>query len=149
MKVMKMYPGQSMELYKADTSTVLERPLATEGIVCGFPSPAEDFMDQAIDLNQYIIKNPPATFFGRVTGDSMVNAGIHPGDILVIDRSLEFMDGKIAVCFVDGEFTVKRIKRERDCVWLVAENIDYPPIKVTADNELIIWGIVTHVIKHF
>jgi DNA polymerase V len=77
----------------------------------------------------------------------MVDAGLDDGDLLVIDRSLEPQDGKIAVCLVDGEFTVKRLKVEKDCVWLVAENKNYPPIQVTEDNELMIWGIVTHVLK--
>lgn len=125
----------------------MELPLVDSGISAGFPSPAEDFLDSSIDLNKELIKNPSTTFYGRVRGDSMINAGLNDGDLLIIDKSLEPVNDKIAVCFIDGEFTVKRIKIEKDIVWLVAENDNYKPIKVTADNEFLIWGIVTTVIK--
>ncbi len=122
-------------------------PYAEQGISAGFPSPAEDFLDISIDLNKEFIKNPSATFYGRVKGNSMKDAGLENGDLLIIDKSLEPKNGKIAVCFIDGEFTVKRIKIEKKIVWLIAENKDYQPIKVTSENELLIWGIVTTVIK--
>ena len=117
-------------------------------ITAGFPSPADDHLDKSIDLNAEIIKDREATFFGRVEGDSMTGAGIEHGDLLVINKGLEPRNGKIAVCFIDGEFTVKRIKIEKDVIWLVAENQKYKPIKVTADNDFLIWGIVTNVIKY-
>ena len=117
-------------------------------ITAGFPSPADDHLDKSIDLNAEIIKDRDATFFGRVEGDSMTGAGIEDGDLLVINKGLEPKNGKIAVCFIDGEFTVKRIKIEKDIIWLVAENQKYKPIKVTADNDFLIWGIVTNVIKY-
>lgn len=139
----------TITFYKADISTDLELPFVTEGISAGFPSPADDFLDINIDLNKHLVKNPSTTFYGKVKGDSMKDAGIHNGDLLVIDKSLEPVNNKIAVCFIDGEFTVKRIKIEKDIVWLIAENKDYSPIKVTKDNELIIWGIVINVIKYF
>jgi DNA polymerase V len=94
-----------------------------------------------------LIKHPSATYYGRVKGESMKNAGINDGDLLIIDRSLEPLDGKIAVCYIDGEFTIKRIKLEKDFCWLMPENEAYKPIKVTPDNEFLIWGIVIHVIK--
>jgi DNA polymerase V len=122
-------------------------PLVDNGISAGFPSPADDFLDVSIDLNKEFVKNPSTTFYGRVKGDSMINAGLSSGDLLIIDKSLEPVDDKIAVCFIDGEFTVKRIKIEKEIVWLVAENEKYKPIKVTADNDFLIWGIVTTVIK--
>lgn len=125
----------------------LEVPLFTGGISAGFPSPAEDFLDLTIDLNKEFVKHPSTTFYGRVNGDSMQDAGISDGDLLIIDKSLPASDGKIAVCFIDGEFTVKRIKKEKDCVWLVAENKKYKPIKVSDENEFIVWGIVTTIIK--
>ena len=96
-----------------------------------------------------MIKNTNATFYGRVKGDSMKDVGIHHGDLLIIDKSLEPQDGKIAVCYIDGEFLVKKIKIEKDCCWLIAANENYLPIKVTSENEFIIWGIVVHVIKNF
>lgn len=117
------------------------------GLSCGFPSPADDHLDEGIDLNAAYIRNKDATFFGRVKGDSMEGAGLSDGDLLIIDKSLEPRNGKIAVCFIDGEFTVKRIRIEKDIICLVAENRKYQPIKVTKDNEFLIWGVVTNVIK--
>ncbi len=125
----------------------MDLPFVENGISAGFPSPADDFLDLSIDLNKELIQNPSATFYGRVKGDSMVDAGLSDGDLLIIDKSLEPTDSKIAVCFIDGEFTVKRIKIERDIIWLIAENKNYKPIKVTSENDFIIWGIVTTVIK--
>jgi DNA polymerase V len=124
-------------------------PYVKEGISAGFPSPADDFLDTSIDLNKELIKNPSATFYGRVRGNSMKDLGIHDGDLLIIDKSLEPQNGKIAICFIDGEFTVKTIKIERDCIWLVPANAAYKPIKVTKDNDFLVWGIVINVIKYF
>jgi DNA polymerase V len=143
----KLYKSKVLEILKVDTTTALSLPVVDNGISAGFPSPADDFLDRSIDLNKEFIKNPSTTFFGRVKGDSMINAGLSHGDLLIIDRSLEPVDNKIAVCFIDGEFTVKRIKIEKDIVWLIAENDKYKPIKTTKDNDLLIWGIVTAVIK--
>jgi len=122
-------------------------PYYEAGIKAGFPSPAADFDGTKISLDELVIKNKTTTFYAKASGNSMINAGISDGDILVIDKSLEPHNGKIAVCFIDGEFTVKRIKKEIDCIYLIAENPAYEPIKVTIDNEFIIWGIVTHVVK--
>lgn len=116
-------------------------------ISAGFPSPADDFKQQRISLDKELIKNKEATFFARVSGQSMIGAGIDDNDLLVIDRSLEPEHNKIAVCFLDGEFTVKRLKVENNSVWLQPENSNYKPIKVTKDNNFVIWGIVTNVIK--
>ena len=121
--------------------------LAGEGVSAGFPSPADDFKETRISLDKVAVKNEAATFYARVAGQSMIGAGLDDGDLLVIDRSLEPQDGKIAVCLVDGDFTVKRLKVEKDCVWLMAENKRYKPIQVTEENELMIWGIVTYVLK--
>ncbi|MEN8187883.1 MAG: translesion error-prone DNA polymerase V autoproteolytic subunit [Bacteroidota bacterium] len=146
-KVKKIHTSKNLEFYSVSTETKLELPIVDEGISAGFPSPADDFLDLSIDLNKELIKNPSTTFYGRVKGDSMINAGLNEGDLLIIDKSLEPVDNKIAVCFIEGEFTVKRIKIEEDIVWLVAENEKYAPIKVTAENDFLIWGIVTNVIK--
>ena len=147
MKLLKLHQTNTLEIFTADTSTSVSLPLVDSGISAGFPSPADDFLDISIDLNKELVKNPSTTFYGRVKGDSMINAGLNDGDLLIIDKSLEPVNGKIAVCFIDGEFTVKRIKIVKDIVWLVAENENYKPIKVTSDNEFLIWGIVTTVIK--
>lgn len=104
-------------------------------------------MEQAIDLNKEIVKHPASTFYGRVVGNSMSEEGIEEGDILVIDKSLDLIDGDLAVCYIDGEFTVKRVKLETDAAWLVPSNSEYPPIKVTKENDFMIWGIVTYTIK--
>ena len=117
------------------------------GISAGFPSPAEDFKEQRLSLDKELIKNKEATFFARVNGQSMIGAGLDDNDLLVIDRSLEPINNKIAVCFLDGEFTVKRLKVDKKEVWLQPENPNYPIIKITEDNDFIIWGIVTNVIK--
>ncbi|MBO6222944.1 MAG: translesion error-prone DNA polymerase V autoproteolytic subunit [Bacteroidales bacterium] len=130
-------------------------PLADGGIKAGFPSPAQDYLEGGIDLNQELVKNPSATFFGRVSGDSMTGVGIEDGDLIVIDKGLSASEGDIAVCFVDGEFTLKRIHVEKneggvdgeDVLWLVPENPKYRKIKVTPDQNFKIWGVVTYAIK--
>ena len=149
MKIVRINSQPGLDIYSAETATEISRPYVDTGIRAGFPSPADDFSYLSIDLNKELIRNKEATFFARVKGDSMQDAGLNDGDLLVIDRSLEPRDGKIAVCFIDGEFTVKRIKIDKDAVWLMPENENYKPIKVTPDNEFIIWGIVTAVIKFF
>lgn len=140
---------KTVEIFRMHIGTSLKLPLAEDGVSAGFPSPADDFLDLSIDLNEEFIRNKSATFFARVKGDSMKDAGISEGDLLIVDKSLEPKNNKIAVCFIDGEFTVKRITIEKDLIWLVAENKRYAPIKVTKDNDFIIWGIVTNVIKSF
>lgn len=147
MRLKSLHKTDSIQFYTASIETKLELPFVSAGISCGFPSPADDFLDLGIDLNKQLIKHPSTTFYGRVRGDSMVNAGLNDGDLLIIDKSLEPKDGKIAVCYIDGEFTVKRIRIEENIIWLVAENEKYQPIKVTEENEFLIWGIVTNVIK--
>lgn len=138
---------KTIKIHRIDISSSLSIPYAEEGIRAGFPSPAQDYMEQAIDLNKEIVKHPASTFYGRVVGDSMRNEGIEEGDILVIDKSLELTDNDLAVCFIDGEFTVKRVRLEPDTAWLIPSNPNYPKIKVTKDNDFIVWGIVTYTIK--
>ncbi|MDA7698735.1 translesion error-prone DNA polymerase V autoproteolytic subunit [Flavobacteriaceae bacterium] len=120
---------------------------AQEGISAGFPSPADDFKELRISIDQEVVRNEEATFYARVAGESMQGAGLDDGDLLVIDRSLEPADNKIAICFIDGEFTVKRLKVTQDEILLIPENPKYQPIKITEENELIIWGVVTYVVK--
>ena len=121
--------------------------LAEEGISAGFPSPADDFKETRISLDRELVKNKEATFYARVSGDSMIEAGLNDGDLLVIDKSLNPENGKIAVCLIDGDFTVKRIKKENNKLFLVPENNKYKKTEVKVENELIIWGIVEYVIK--
>ena len=117
------------------------------GIKAGFPSPAADFDETKISLDNVLVKNREATFYAKASGTSMTGAGIDDNDIMIIDRSLEPTNNKIAICCIDGEFTVKRIAIKKDGIYLMPENKEYQPIKVTENNELIIWGIVTYVIK--
>lgn len=137
-------------IYSTDSSSTLPLPFAIERIQAGFPSPAEGTFDKAIDLNKELIKHPASTFLGRVKGNSMRDAGIEDGDILIIDKSLQPRNGDVAVCFLDGEFTVKRIRldKKENALWLVPENPQYSSIKVTSENDFIIWGIVVYSIKN-
>lgn len=136
-----------LSFFIPDSENTLELPYVDGGIKAGFPSPATDFNEAKISLDKFLIKNPNATFYAKADGNSMTGAGIDDGDIMVIDRSLEPRDGKIAVCFIDGEFTVKRIKIDKNGFYLIPENKDFQPIKVSEDNKIIIWGMVTYVIK--
>ena len=121
--------------------------LVEQGISAGFPSPADDFKEIRISLDKELVKNQESTFYARVSGDSMLGAGIDDGDLLVIDKSLSPENGKIAVCFIDGDFTVKRIIKEKGKLYLKAENKKYKSIELSGESELIIWGIVEYVIK--
>lgn len=136
-----------LTLLAADTSSHEELPVAGATIKAGFPSPADDFLEQPLDLNRALIHNPASTFFVRVEGDSMAGAGIDDGDLLVVDRSVEPSEGRIAICFVDGEFTVKRLGREGSMWLLLPSNPKYRPIRIAEGEELVIWGVVTYTIK--
>lgn len=121
-------------------------PIFYENISAGFPSPAEDYIENRLDLNELIIKHPASTFFVRVQGSSMSGAGISSGDILVVDRSLEASNGKIIVAIVNGEFTVKRLVLGPESVRLVPANSTYPVININLDSDFQVWGVVTYVI---
>lgn len=144
---MSIKKNQKLSFYKPDYESELRIPFIPDGVSAGFPSPAADFTENNIDLNKELSENPLATFYIKVKGNSMIDAGIEDKDVLIVDRSIEPQDNKIAICFIDGEFTVKRIKLEKDCLYLMPENSNYTPIKVTEENEFIIWGIITYVIK--
>jgi len=121
-------------------------PIFTSRVQAGFPSPADDYLEDKLDLNKYLIQHKEATFFVRAQGDSMLGAGIHSGDILVVDKSLKAISGKIVIAVVDGDFTVKRLHKYGGKITLKAENDTFDDIKIGGDNELIIWGVVTAVI---
>jgi len=142
---MKEKVFRQLEIYPADTSKMLEIPFVGN-IKAGFPSPADDFVAASIDLNNVLIKNPAATFFARANGTSM-ETDLSEGDLFIIDKSLPPADGKVAVCFVDGEFTVKRIKIEKNRCMLIPSNADFPVIEVNENNNFMIWGIVTYAIR--
>ncbi len=122
-------------------------PFYSSSVPAGFPSPADDYIESNLDLNALLIKHPTATFFVRVSGDSMINAGIHDQDILIVDRSLEPTNGRIVIAAVDGQLTVKRLKKTpQGKVYLMPENEAFAPIEVKPEAEVYIWGIVTNVI---
>ncbi|WP_394758089.1 LexA family protein [Flavobacterium sp.] len=144
---MPIEKNKKILFFLPDYKSEITIPFVKEGVSAGFPSPAADFMETNIDLNKELCENPLATFYIKVKGNSMIDAGINDKDVLVVDRSLEPKTNKIAICFIDGEFTVKRIKLEKKCLYLMPENSNYSPIKITEETQLIIWGIVTYVIK--
>jgi len=135
-----------VEIFKADIATKQPLPLYLSRIKAGFPSPADDYLDGKLDLNEHLIKHPASTFFVKVKGDSMVGAGINSGDILIVDRSLEPKDKRIVVAVVNGDFTVKRISKKGDKLSLIAENQKYLPIEIKDNMDFEVWGVVIHVI---
>jgi DNA polymerase V len=144
----KIADSATIDFFTANTDSELALTMVVGGIRAGFPSPAQDYIDLKIDLNKELIANPSSTFYGRVKGFSMQDAGVEDGDILVIDKSLEPADGDMAVCFIDGEFTLKYIKIEKDALYLIPANPAFQPIKVSDDNNFCIWGVVTYSIKN-
>ncbi len=145
----RLRSGDSMApgfIWPADLPGRLDIPLFSGKVAAGFPSPADDYIEKTLDLNELLIQKPAATFFVRAEGDSMLGAGIHPDDILVVDRSLEAVVGRIVICALNGELTVKRLKSVTDKIILGAENPDYADIIISRDIDLVIWGVVTNVI---
>ena len=120
--------------------------LYSSSVAAGFPSPADDHIEGKLDLNDYLVKHPSATFFVRVTGNSMINAGIHNNDILIVDRSIEARHGKIIIAIIDGQMTVKRLHQRSGKTILIPENKDFKPIEIVDFTDVMIWGVVTNVI---
>jgi DNA polymerase V len=133
-------------LFPSKCPKTLALPMFTGKVAAGFPSPADDYVEKTLDLNELLVKKPAATFFARAQGESMLGAGIHPNDILVVDRSLEAVPGKIVVCALNGELVVKRLTRMEDQWILASENPFYPDIRLNEALDMVIWGVVTHVI---
>jgi len=115
-------------------------------VSAGYPSPADDYLDGSLDLNQHLIKHPTATFFVRVAGESMREAGIHSGDVLIVDRALTPSDGSVIIAVVNGELTVKRLSKRQGKLMLMPENQQYPPLSITETTAFEVWGVVTYVI---
>ena len=135
-----------LKIFQTEIETNLPLPLFSSSVKAGFPSPAEDHIEEKLDLNRLMIEHPAATFFLRVEGESMENANIHPGDILVVDRALTPQNGLIIVAVLNGEFTVKRLKKKGNRLYLLPENRTFPEIEITAETEFQIWGVVTFII---
>ena len=132
-----------------DVATELSLDYADQGIRAGFPSPAQDYMTESIDLNKDLIRHPASTFYARAVGVSMQDCGIDDGDSLIIDKSIEPADGDIVVAYIDGEFTLKRIRFDASerCLWLMPANKAYRPIRITEDNDFVVWGVLIYNIK--
>jgi len=146
-KAQRKPPGKPAGTWVPDTTGVkLSLPLFASRVPAGFPSPADDYIDQRLDLNDHLIDHPAATFFVRVTGDSMTGASIHDGDLLVVDRALEPVDGRIVIAAINGELTVKRLSLREGVAWLLPENPAYTPLPITEGLDCVVWGVVTRVI---
>lgn len=146
MKKIELESTRVSEIFLPEKTTFIELPLFLESVSAGFPSPADDYLEGKLDLNDYLIHNPAATFLVRVTGDSMKNAGIYSGDLLIVDRSLEPKDGNIVIAVIDGELTVKRLKYKQNKLTLVPENPKYKSIEITESMNFEVWGVVVTVI---
>jgi len=143
-KVSKIYSCNNLAMTEEVSSGI---PLYLSSVRAGFPSPADDYIEENLDLSQYLVKRPASTFIVRVSGDSMIKAGIFPGSLLVVDRSITPTDGKIVIAALVGELTVKRLSLKNGEVRLIAENDEYSPISVEGDLDMVIWGVVTSVIQ--
>ena len=144
-----MDKNKTFTFYKLDGTEIDQLPLFEAGVSAGFPSPADDYMDVAIDLNRELIRNKTATFCVRVSGTSMRDAGIQDDSILIVDRSLQPENNNIVLAVINGEFTVKRINTHDDDLYLMPENGDFQPIKITVEMDFRVWGVVTSVINQF
>jgi DNA polymerase V len=139
-------PCPPLESLGFEPRSVLNLPLYLARVAAGFPSPAEDYIDKRLDLNEHLVKHPAATFFVRVSGDSMRDAGVIDGDILIVDRAQDPKNKSIVIAAVNGELTVKRLKKTRSRLWLVPENPDFPATEITPEMQFEIWGVVTYII---
>lgn len=138
---------ENLQIHSADLASCTELPFADEGVRAGFPSPAQEYMENAIDLNRDLVAHPESTFYARVKGESMRDAGVGDGDILVVDRALDLQEGDMAVCVLNGEFTVKYVKYRENGIVLVPANPEFEPIAICEGDRFQIWGIVTYVIR--
>ena len=148
-KSSKKNKNSHVTIHNGVVKKTISIPYFEEGVSAGFPSPAENFMGEEIDLNKILINNPTSTYYVRVFGDSMSGAGIISGDLLIVDRSLEITKNCIVVAHIDGEFTVKRIKKTKKKMYLVAENQTYRDIEITEEMNFELFGVVTHSIHQF
>lgn len=144
-KLKRVHTGKELSFYSMEEKT-LDIPFYQSNVSAGFPSPAEDFMELDLNLQEYLVQHPSATFCVKVTGDSMENAGIFSGDVMVVDRALEPKNKTIVLAVLDGEFTVKRIHKKGDLLFLNPENDNFKPIEITQEMNFKVWGVVTHII---
>ncbi len=139
--------ANQVEVFRIAESILHEMPLTLTRVQAGFPSPAEDYQEDRLSLDEELIRNRSATFFARVTGDSMINSGIHDGDLVIVDKALEPKADSVLLCVMDGEFTLKKVRKIGQAMYMMPENPDFPPMKISEDNDFRIWGVVTYSIK--
>lgn len=142
----RIFEGKHLDFYSVSETAAFEAPYFEARVSAGFPSPADDYTELKLDLNKALVANPTATFYVRVKGMSMIDAGINEGDMLVVDRSLEAKNNAIAVCVINGEFTVKRLAVDGEILFLIPENAEFKAIRITEEMDFQVWGIVTFVI---
>ncbi len=138
---------KSLKIYRPEAAEPLEMPRTGSTVHAGFPSPADDFLEGSLDLNRLVVRHPEATFFARVEGDSMRDEGIVDGDILVVDKAVEPFDGCLAITYVGGEFTLKRVRIEAHRILLVPANPNYKPLEIRPGDEFAVWGVVQWIVK--
>ena len=146
MKLKHLKNTEKLDFFTVDEDTSLNIPIFSNAVQAGFPSPAEDHIDMDLNLNDYLVQNPSATFCVKAIGESMKNSGINSGDIMVVDKSLEPKNRSIVIAIIDGEFTVKRVNVNNNELYLMPENSNFSPIKITKEMDFQVWGVVTYVI---
>ena len=146
MKIKYLKHTNTLDFFTVDEETFATIPMFSDAVQAGFPSPAEEHMDMDLNLNDFLVQNPSATFCVKAIGESMKDAGINSGDIMIVDKSLEPKNRSIVLAVIDGEFTVKRVNVNNDKLYLIPENSNFPPIKITEEMDFQVWGVVTYVI---
>jgi len=146
MKLKHLKHTDVLDIYVLEESILANIPIFTNSVQAGFPSPAEDYMDLDLNLQDHLIQNPSATFCVRAVGESMKNAGIKSGDIMLVDKSLTPKNRSIVLAVIDGEFTIKRVNVSKKELYLIPENENFSPIKITQEMDFQVWGIVTYII---
>lgn len=146
MKLKFLNTNKQLSFYLMKNAKLSSVPVLGDAVPAGFPSPAEDYLDMDLNLHDYLVRNPAATFCVRVSGGSMVSADIKSGDVMVIDRALDPTNNSIVLAVLNGEFTVKRIKKRANELYLIEDNEQYQPMKITKDVDFQVWGVVTFII---
>jgi len=141
-----MYKNKNLDLFQSINKKQILTPIFLDSVSAGFPSPATDYMESKLDLNEYLIKHPAATFIVKAKGPSMTDAGILSGDLLIVDRSIDPKSNDIVIASIFGDLTVKKLQKKKKSLFLLSANSDYPSIEVKEEMECFIWGIVTYII---
>ena len=146
MELKQLKHTDNLDFFAVDKDVFLTIQMFSDSVQAGFPSPAEEHMDMDLNLNDHLVQNPSATFCVKAIGESMEDAGIQSGDIMIVDKSLEPQNRSIVLAVIDGEFTVKRVNVNDDALYLIPENSNFSPIKITEEMDFQVWGVVTYII---